>query len=177
MTMTYSGSALVSYLYGLDVDRAQEGEDSLVVIDEIAYHRWGSKKVKSGFFMLPNAEHISAVFFNSSGTLSKFNRMGVKVGLGSDSVRLTHSGVNVIVEHDSSTPQMFSEEVVEGYSEMWIDGMDVYHNPNSLHPLNPDLLPGAAHHMLTHDGRLVVPIHTTKLITSRTSVTVIRPNP
>lgn len=29
--------------------------------------------------------------------------------------------------------------------------MDVFHNPNALHPLDPDVLPGAARHQLMPD--------------------------
>jgi len=37
------------------------------------------------------------------------------------------------------------KSIPPNYKEAWIEGMDVFHNPRALHPLNPDLLPGAAH--------------------------------
>jgi hypothetical protein len=40
------------------------------------------------------------------------------------------------------------------YSETWIEGMDVFHNPNAVVPLHPAALPGAAHHWLRGDGQL-----------------------
>lgn len=40
-------------------------------------HRWGPKEIPAGFFRLPGAENISAVIFNNSATISKFNRMGL----------------------------------------------------------------------------------------------------
>jgi hypothetical protein len=32
--------------------------------------------------------------------------------------------------------------------------MDVFHNPNAEHPLDPDALPGAAHHRLLSNGQV-----------------------
>ena len=77
--------------------------------------------------------------------------MGVAVGLGAPGVTLIHAGLRLMPDEDQGVAS-FSAEVEEGYSESWIDGMDVYHNPNALHPLNSDSLPGAAHHRLTEHG-------------------------
>jgi hypothetical protein len=43
----------------------------------------GQKVIPSGFFDLPGPENVSAVLFSNSGTISKFNRMGVVAGFGS----------------------------------------------------------------------------------------------
>ena len=40
------------------------------------------------------------------------------------------------------------------YTEDWMEGMSVYHNPNALRPLHPAQLPGATHHFLRADGIL-----------------------
>jgi hypothetical protein len=178
LSMTYSGSALQAFLYGLEVDDSEAEEGSLsAALRAVGWHQWGVKKIKSGFFNYPDSEHISAVIFNSSGTLAKFDRMGVKIGLGSPTVMLIHSGVNICVELDSSVTQAFSEVVTEGYPEEWIDGMDVYHNPNAIHPFDPDLLPGAAHHRLFQDGQIGLRVPSKKLITSNTVTMNNRPNP
>jgi transposase InsO family protein len=42
---------------------------------KVTTHHWGTKEIPSGFFDLPDAEHVSAVLFNSSGTIAKFNRI------------------------------------------------------------------------------------------------------
>jgi hypothetical protein len=77
MSMVYSGTALATYLYGYVHDAHHDGEGHLAVIPgQVGEHRWGGKVVQSGSFNLPGAEHVSAVLFNSGGTLSKFNRMG-----------------------------------------------------------------------------------------------------
>jgi hypothetical protein len=41
-----------------------------------------------------------------------------------------------------------------GYAETWMEGLDVFHNPNAAIPLQPEMLPGAAHHFLLKDGQL-----------------------
>lgn len=137
--MTYSSGSLHKYLYG---QVFHEEDDSY---HRVTDHRWGTKVVPSGFFDLPDAEHVSAVLFNSGGTISKFNRMGVAAGFGVDDVTLFHIGI----KHDSSRPGLradFRSEVVDGYEEHWVDGLNVFHNPNALHPLPIDYLPGAMHH-------------------------------
>jgi hypothetical protein len=155
MSMTYSGSALQAYLYGLATKTEKGASGNLVVtVSKIVEHRWGAKKVPSGFFSQPGSENVSAVVFNSSGTIAKFNRMGVGAGFGSDNVVLIRRGFSWDSDPDSVEPAPFMHFVSEGYPETWIEGMDVYHNPNALHPLDPELLPGAAHHRLRADGQI-----------------------
>ena len=59
--------------------------------------------------------------------------------------------------------------VTEGYPETWIEGMDVYHNPNALHLLDPALLPGAAHHKLMAGGHIQTTFTGWKPVASSTS--------
>lgn len=66
-----------------------------------------TKIVPAGFFGLPDAEHVSAVIFNSSGTLAKFNRMGVRAGFGTDNVILIRTGTAVDLDPDASEPLEF----------------------------------------------------------------------
>ncbi|MFI5584553.1 hypothetical protein ACIA5G_05945 [Amycolatopsis sp. NPDC051758] len=154
MSMTYSGHALPVYLYGYTHEAITKDGKLKIVPTKITEHKWGKKIVPSGFFSLPDAKHVSAVIFNSSGTISKFNRMGVAAGFGSDDVVLVHRGQRWNQDSNASTPTSFLAVVTEGYPETWIEGMDVFHNPNALHPLAPELLPGAAHHRLMADGNI-----------------------
>jgi hypothetical protein len=178
LSMTYSGSALQSFLYGLESVGSEAGEDSVGEnLREVASHQWQGRETESGFFNFPESENVSAVLFNSSGTLSKFNRMGVRIGFGSPNVILKHSGLRIRCDYDVSIEQPFSDIVTVDYPEHWIDGMDVFHNPNAIHPLDPSILPGAAHHHLLSEGNIGLLIPSTKLITSITHVVKIRPDP
>src|SRR5438874_13788308 len=61
-SMTFTHSTLLPYLYGLDcVAYYDVGEQLHVNAVPIHEHRWGEKRIESGFFNLPGAEMISAV--------------------------------------------------------------------------------------------------------------------
>lgn len=174
MSMTYSGSALPAYLYGYSHTAQRDDKGDLTGIPrKVTEHRWGAKAVPSGFFSQPEAEHVSAVIFNATGTLSKFNRMGVRAGFGANNVVLIRSGTAADLDPNASEPAEFIEVVAEGRFEAWIEGMDVYHNPNALHPLGPDMLPGAAHHELMTDGQIRTTITDWKPFDSRTTAVIL----
>lgn len=74
MSMTWSETALITYLYGYEFKwHHNEAGKLLITSERITEHVWGEKTIPSGFFYLPNAEHISAVISNRQGTISKFN--------------------------------------------------------------------------------------------------------
>lgn len=130
-------------------------------------------QIPSGFFFLPDAEHISAVIFNSAATISKFNRMGVISGFGSDDVTLVVEGLMVDPDEGATTPMEFAQVVGPDYFERWIDGTDVFHNPRATYPLDPELLPEAAHHHLQPDATMLSLVPPGKLIGSITTVLVL----
>ncbi|WP_321949665.1 hypothetical protein [Burkholderia cenocepacia] len=156
LSMLTSRTALPIYLYGTVWDWAKDADGTLVITPtKISTHIWGTKEVASDFFSQPGAENISAVIANASATISKFNRMGVLAGFGSKRVRLVREGTAVNPDPNSEIPQRFVHEVKSPqYTETWIEGMDVYHNPRARIPLDPAMLPGAAHHWLREDGQL-----------------------
>lgn len=51
-----------------------------------------------------------------------------------------------VFEHDVSAPE---------YSESWVEGMVVLHNPNARITLDPDQIPGANHEFLEPDGSIM----------------------
>lgn len=85
-------------------------------------------------------------------------------------VLLVRRGTLVDPDPNASDPVPFMHIVSEGYPETWIDGMDVYHNPNAFHPLDPDLLPGAAHHRLRADGQIETTTPEWQPLASTTSI-------
>lgn len=146
MSMTYSGQALQTYLYG-QLIRSEQGAQGVITrrLEKIAWHEWGTKQVQSGFFELPGAEHVSAILFNGAGTLPKFDRIGLAAGFGSnDKLGITHHGTRFNPD-DPTKPLMFNEEVLGGTRETWTDGLWVFHNPKAVEPFDPDWLLGAAH--------------------------------
>jgi hypothetical protein len=153
MIMTRAG--LPIYLYGYDHDWYKDGSGKLHITPrQITSHRWGAKEIPSGFFNQPGAEHISAVVFNNSATISKFLRMGKLAGFGSPRVTLTRIGHAVDHDPNATEPARFQQVVNAEYKETWVEGFDVFHNPNALHPLQEWMLPGASHHWLQPDKQV-----------------------
>ncbi len=156
-TMPLTRTPLQVYLYGHDHDWCHDETGKLIVTPRrVQAHRWREKEIPSGFFFLPGAENVSAVIFSNSGTISKFNRMGQLAGFGSKRVRMVRQGTAYDHNPDAAAPRGFRLRVDEpDYSETWIEGMDVYHNPRAVIPFPPALLPGAAHIRLGLDGQIL----------------------
>ena len=155
-SMVFTRSALPVYLYGFDYDWHCESTGNLKIIPHrLTKHQRGEKIIPSGFFDLPGAENVSAVLFNNSGTISKFNRMGIVAGFGSQKVVLIRKGFAFDHNPNTAEPRPFRHVVNKpGYSETWTEGLDVYHNPLAKYPIAPEALPGAAHHWLLPNGKL-----------------------
>ncbi len=126
-------------------------------IERITEHRFGRSRETSGFFFLPGAENISAVVVNPQGTITKFNRMGYLAGFGSRRVRMVRTGMRRgELDHDGPMPKPFAHAVhAPDYSETWVEGMVVLHNPNARIPLDPAMIPGANHELLQTDGGIM----------------------
>jgi hypothetical protein len=152
-TMRAITQAATDYVFGV----RHSIEDGEMKIERIDHHVWGKSKERSGFFSLPGAENVSAVIVNPQGTLSKFTRMGHIAGFGDQRVKIIRRGL-VRGEHnkDDPRPRYFVHDVSKpDYSESWVEGMVVLHNPNARIPLPPPLIDGASHEFLQEDGRLM----------------------
>lgn len=156
-SMIWTSEGLWRYLYGLSQTYRFDENGALVVENQrILQHQFGGKTIPSGFFYQPNSEHVSAVLFSSSGTISKFNRMGKLAGFGGDDILKM---IRVAEYHDHNPnavkPIVRTEEVEQGmYTETWAEGITMFHNPNALHPVDEDLFPSIAHVRLV-DGNLL----------------------
>lgn len=146
------------YLYGYDHKWERDEHGQLQVHPQrLTVHRRGRKEFPSGFFFQPDTENISAVLFNSSATIAKFNRMGVVAGFGSPRVRMIRMGMAAPSDPNQAELIPFRLDVnAPDYTETWVEGLDVFHNPNAKYPIDPDALPGAAHYHLLPDGQIVV---------------------
>ena len=155
-SMLFTSSALCIYLYGYYHEWKHDNSGRLIITPRrIKKHKWGTKEIPSGFFDLPGAENITAVVFSNSGTISKFNRMGVMAGFGSRRVVLIREGFSMNQASNSDRPNKFRYNVKPPeYCETWSEGLNVYHNPRAIHPVNPEMLPAAAHHRLLKNGQI-----------------------
>lgn len=173
LSMTWSSSALTYYLFGLEVDHDQVRSGNLVSpYTRINEHVWGDKRIPGYFFGQEHTEHVSAILFSNAGTLSKFNRMGVLAGFGDTNVRLVRTGTAFDPSPEAVTPRTFQVNVRDpDYKERWADELQVFHNPNAIHPLDPELIPQATHHYL-EDGAVISHIADNKIMSSITSIIV-----
>lgn len=149
--MTFLSHSIGSYLYGISFTALYDQFGRLTVTNSPrGPHKWGFKTIESGFFNLPGADNVSAVLTNPTATISKFNRMAYLAGLGSRSVRMVCFGSCHDHDPNSSVPRTFTFEVNSPrYSETWVEGTNVFHNPNAKYPLDESFLPEAAHHRLS----------------------------
>ncbi len=156
-SLTYSRSAFEHYVFGYEHDWYFDDHGRLLITPQkIETHSWGGKVIPSGFFNQPDSQNVSAVLFSNSGTIAKFNRMGILSGFGSKRVLLIREGTCVDHDPNAAAPKAFRHVVnARDYSETWTEGLDVFHNPRALIPLHPDLVTGAAHHFLQEDGKMV----------------------
>lgn len=148
--MTWSTHALIEYLYGVRPMRLESADgETATIIEDITSFKVGAKEVPAGFFLQSEAEHVSAVIANPGGTFAKFDRMGFLAGFGDRKIQMVRSGTRFL---DLATLEMFKTEVHSAdYSETWVEGMSVYHNPRALHPLPRHYIAMAAHHYFVND--------------------------
>lgn len=154
-SMSFSSGTLMPYLYGLRFNALYDATGNLIVSDEKREsHSWDGKTIPSGFFYQPGCEYISAVISNPLGTISKFNRMGVGAGFGRDDVRMLFTGTKHDHDPNASVPLKFALEVTrDNWDEPWCGGLNVFHNPNARHPVEPSIFNEYAQHFY-EDGRL-----------------------
>lgn len=147
-SMTWTSPALLEYLYGVTHDFARDGEGRLVITPlKIETHEHEGKVIPSGYFLQPGAENVSAVLFSSSGTISKFNRMGMLAGFGLPNQRIYRTGVKHRHDPNAALPELFFHEVRQGaVMENWAEGLSMFHNPRAARPVDPEMFPGIAHH-------------------------------
>jgi hypothetical protein len=155
MSMIWSFPALTNYLYGFKHEHHYDEKGELIItpIKIKEFIKKTGATVSAGFFFQPDSENISAVLFSSTGTISKFNRMGKQAGLGSSRIVILRMGMKHNHDKNASIPDSFMYKVTEDCKEMWSEGVSIYHNPNAKIPLNPDLLPSVAHHFFK-DGQI-----------------------
>lgn len=147
-SMTWTSPALLEYLYGVTHEFIVDEAGQLVITPlKIETHEYHGKIIPSGYFSQPGAENVSAVLFSSSGTISKFNRMGRLAGFGLPNQQIFRAGVKHRHDPNAAIPEPFFHEVKQGtVTETWAEGLSMFHNPNATHPIDPDMFPGIAHH-------------------------------
>lgn len=141
MSMTWSYNSLLQYLYGYTYSHSYSKSGELIIepIKIENYEKANGTKIPAGFFNDPNNNYISGILFSSVATLSKFNRLGKQAGLGSNNNRLVRNVILFNHEKNADKPIAKRYIVDENCDETWSEGMTLYHNPNAIHPINPEM--------------------------------------
>jgi hypothetical protein len=158
--MTFLNHSLMPYLYGISFAALYDANEKLIVkATPRGPHKWGFKSIETGFFSLPGSENISAVIANPTATISKMNRMGYLAGLGSRDVTMVCVGTRHHHDDNSALPIPFKMLVNDPrYSETWVEGLDVFHNPTANIRLDDSFLIGASHHFFENGNvRSLIP--------------------
>lgn len=146
--MTWTSTALMNYLYGVSHDFLYDDKGQLIITPiKVETHEYEGKQIPSGFFLQENAENISAILFSSSGTISKFNRMGKLAGFGLPEQQMIRAGFCHRHDNNAALPEYFVHEVKQGLvTETWAEGLSMFHNPRAKHSVDWRMFPGIAHH-------------------------------
>ena len=134
-------------------------------------HKGKDKPLPSGLFAQPEAEHLAAVIFTNSATVSKFGRMGTERGHGPDDVAMARCGLMYDPDPDAAVPVPFTY-VVGAYGpeehETFSEGFHVLHNPWARIPVADGALDGFTEHRLQPDGRQLTTFRQPDYFLSRT---------
>lgn len=151
-SMMWSRKALEAYLYGARRAYSYSPENGLVQsVELVTEHRWNDKVIPSNFFSQPDGENISAVIHSNQATIGKFLRMGYLAEFGRQDLDIRFVG-QAIYDNNQAYIDFDMNVIPEEYKEYWRDSITIYHNPNSLRPLDYRLFPDVAH-VFFFDGK------------------------
>lgn len=148
---------MIEYLYGKQAKTKIDEKGILQSnTNKISEHKFNGKIIPSGLFYQENAENISAVIFANTSNIDKFNIMGLQKGYGNESMKIVRCGLKY--SPNSQIADEF-EYIVEfgDKKEKWSDGVSIFHNPNTLQPIDKELFKGIRQLWLTngnYDGEI-----------------------
>ncbi len=152
-SMVWSRAALLGYLSGIYV-RELEQDGKRVAVPEVVETLLGEQPIPAGLFSTPEGEDLSAVIFSNAATLAKLSRVPVSFGGPTTDYRYVRIGEFADFTPGALRGIPFSMDVnSDEYRalwapyryEPWTAEMEVFHNPNAKHPINPALFPEATH--------------------------------
>lgn len=122
----------------------------------IITHEYKGKELTTNFFSQPMSEHVSAVIYCNSYTVSKFFRMAIQRGFESK-FQAIRSGTCLIPDENGDVLIRDFRYLVanpEAPIETWFQGLTVFHNPKAIIPLPQNILKSTNVYKI-RDGRLI----------------------
>ncbi|QWZ85132.1 hypothetical protein [Aeromonas sp. FDAARGOS 1404] len=177
-SMMWSREALISYLYGFYA-REVEIEGKVVAVAEPIDNLPNDPTIRAGLFTSCENKTLSAVIFSNAATLSKLSRVPMSFGGKGEDYRYVRIGEfaddtpgalrGIPFCMDVSSDQYRNLWKPYGY-EPWTAEIEVFHNPNALHPISPSLLPEASHWFQVNDEFICKRFFKNSILSSRTLI-------
>lgn len=156
-SMVWTFEAFLTVLYGIKPKIQKDNEDNLAQVLEVvnSFTKKNGNEISAGLFLQEEYSNISAVIYNPTATISKFNRIGVQAGLGSGETVLTW-----IAEFHDHTPGALFPKIAtlivdENFDEPWSGGASIFHNPNAKLPIDPLLFDECVAQYHFEDGKIM----------------------
>ncbi|WCK21755.1 hypothetical protein [Agrobacterium tumefaciens] len=174
-SMVWSREALIGYLYGLRAD-AVEIDGERVAVASYVTHLLGASAFPAGLFRNDEHAELSAVIFSNACSISKFSRVPVTAGAGTNGFRYMRFGkffdttpgaVEGITFCLDITSDEYRKLWPQGY-EPWSAELEVFHNPFARHPTPPELLPEATQWFEVEGELINSPHYDTSVLWSQT---------
>jgi hypothetical protein len=151
-SMTWSREALITYLYGTFAHVKEVGGRPTAASRDIEYLR-GDEKIPAGLFRNQAEIALSAIIFTNACSLGKLNRVGVSMGMKTPGLRYLRVGEFFDRSEGALVGIPFIFDVASDayrslwpqHYEPWCAELEVFHNPQALHPLPHRLVPEATH--------------------------------
>ncbi len=177
-SMVWTRTALMGYLYGFYAKEV-ELDGHRVAVSEAVDKLMAAQEIPAGLFDTPEGEELSAVIFSQAATMSKLSRVAVSFGGSTGDYRYVRIGEFADFTAGALRGTPFSMDVnTDEYRalwtpydyEPWTAEMEVFHNPNAKHPVNPALFPEATHWLLLNDEMRCQRFFKESILTSRTMI-------
>lgn len=155
-SMVWTYEAFLTVLYGLRPKREfnADGKPSQVIEKVASFIKNNGTEIPAGLFFQKEYENISAIIYNPTATISKFNRVGTQAGLGNSNNQL----IWTVAMHDHNPnaliPKISHLLVCEGFSEPWSAGATIFHNPNAINPIDPYIFEDQVAHYFFKEEKL-----------------------
>lgn len=145
-SQSFGHTSLLPFLYGKVMTEPHFVDGELKCLElEAPPLTVGTKTVPCGFFEQEELENVSAIMFTNSGTLPKFTRMGVANAPEAGSSVVFREGLVLNPLPEALDPSSFFYDCrAPLWTESWVDGLVIMHNPNAKLPLPPRAVEGAA---------------------------------
>lgn len=177
-SMMWSREALISYLYGFYV-KELKNEGKTIAVAEPLDSLLCDHKIPGGLFGSAENKSLSAIIFSNAATIAKLSRVPMSFGGKSEEYRYVRIGEfaddspgalrGIPFCLDVSSDEYRSLWKPYNY-EPWTAEIEVFHNPNAQHPIDPALFPEATHWLPTESGIVCKRFFSHQILKSRTLV-------